>query len=74
MAPHNVFQQMIVTPMSTLVNAVAQFIEDLSLTGEVAEIHGQNVSLRPPHDFIDEDTKTNLKVFAGLGQLLRGSS
>lgn len=61
------FDKMIITPMSTLVKGVAKFIADPSLTGEVAEIHGQNVTLRPQHEVVDEDTRKNLKTFKALG-------
>lgn len=58
---------MIVTPMSTLVKGVAQFVSDPSLSGELAEIHGDSVTLRPPHVFVDEDSKRNLENFWKLG-------
>lgn len=58
---------MIITPMSTLVKGVAQFIADPSLSGQVAEIHGDNVSLRPPHEYVDEDSRKNLENFLNLG-------
>lgn len=58
---------MVVTPISTLVRGVAQFIEKPDLTGEVAEIHGENVTLRPPHEFVDDDTRANLEYFWKLG-------
>ncbi|KUI53238.1 15-hydroxyprostaglandin dehydrogenase [NAD(+)] [Cytospora mali] len=61
------FKNMIITPMSTLVNGVAKFIEDPELSGELAEIHGQNVTLRPPHDYVDEDSRRNLENFWSLG-------
>lgn len=58
---------MIVTPMKTLVRGVAQFVADPSLSGEIAEIHGDKVTLRPPHEYVDEDTKKNIATFVGLG-------
>lgn len=54
---------MVVTPISTLTRGVAQFIEKPNLTGEVAEIHGDNVTLRPPHEFVDEDSRANFDNF-----------
>ncbi|KAI0179876.1 NAD(P)-binding protein [Hypoxylon sp. FL1284] len=61
------FQEMVVTPHSTLVKAVAQLVENPSVTGSVAEIHGDKVTMRPPHDYVDEDTQSNLEVFWKLG-------
>lgn len=61
------FRHMVVTPMSTLVRGVAQLLANPALNGEVAEIHGENVTLRPPHGFVDETSKTNLETFWSLG-------
>ncbi len=58
---------MVVTPISTLVNGVVQFIEKPVLTGEVAEIHGDKVTLRPAHEFVDEDSRANLENFWTVG-------
>lgn len=58
---------MIVTPMETLVRGVAQFIEKPDMTGEIAEIHGDKVTIRPPHEIVDEDSAKNLEEFAKLG-------
>lgn len=63
----DLFKNMIITPMSTLVKGVAQFISDPRLSGEIAEIHGDSVTLRPPHDYVDEDSKKNLENFWNLG-------
>ncbi|ROW06992.1 hypothetical protein VMCG_04065 [Cytospora schulzeri] len=63
----DLFKNMVVTPMSTLVNGVVKFLEDPGLTGELAEIHGQNVTLRPPHEYVDEDSRKNLEYFWSLG-------
>lgn len=63
----DLFKNMIITPMSTLVKGVAQFISNPSLSGEIAEIHGDSVTLRPPHDYVDEDSKKNLENFWSLG-------
>ncbi|RYP48887.1 hypothetical protein DL768_005311 [Monosporascus sp. mg162] len=63
----DVFKHMIVTPISTLTRGIAQFIENPSITGEVAEIHGENVTLRPPHEFVDEDSRANVEMFWKLG-------
>lgn len=58
---------MTLTPMATLISGVERFLEDPGLTGELAEIHGDNVTLRPPHEYVDEDSRTNLETFWGLG-------
>lgn len=58
---------MVITPMSTLISGVVKFLGDPGLTGELAEIHGQNVTLRPSHQYVDEDSRKNLETFWGLG-------
>ncbi|KAG8164244.1 hypothetical protein KVR01_006162 [Diaporthe batatas] len=61
------FEGMIITPMSTLIKGVTKFVDDPKLNGELAEIHGDSATLRPPHDYIDEDSKKNLERFWSLG-------
>lgn len=61
------FKDMILTPFSTLIRGVDQFINDSSLTGAVAEIHGEAVTIRPPLDVVDEDSASNLEVFYNMG-------
>lgn len=61
------FEGMIITPMSTLIKGVTKFVDDPSLNGELAEIHGESATLRPPHDYVDEDSKKNLQRFWNLG-------
>lgn len=56
------FEKTVVTPMSTL---VVGFIDDPSLTGTVAEIHGDDVTFRPPHEYVDEDSR-RMEVFSRL--------
>jgi hypothetical protein len=63
----DLFKEMVITPMETLIRGVAQFVADPSLSGEIAEIHGSKVTLRPPHEHVDEDSAKNLQVFASLG-------
>ncbi|KAK4222147.1 hypothetical protein QBC38DRAFT_539751 [Podospora fimiseda] len=63
----DLFKHMIVTPMSTLIKGVEQLVNDESLSGEIAEIHGEKVTLRPAHEFVDEDTKKNIDTFWSLG-------
>lgn len=63
----DLFKPMIITPMSTLTRGVAQLVSDPSLTGQIAEIHGQNVTLREALPYIDEDTGKNIETFWSLG-------
>jgi hypothetical protein len=58
---------MIVTPMSTLTRGVQQLVSNPSLTGQIAEIHGQSVTLREPPAYADEDTGKNIETFWSLG-------
>lgn len=58
---------MILTPMSTVTNAVAQFVADASLTGKVAELHGEHISFAEPPPYVDEDTEKNIEMFWSLG-------
>jgi hypothetical protein len=61
------FKSMILTPMSTVTDAVAQFLADPSLTGRVAELHGQHVTFAEPPAYVDEDTGKNIAMFSSLG-------
>lgn len=61
------FKHMTVTPMATLVRGVAELLGDTSITGAVAEIHGDRVTLRPHLDYVDEDSRRNLENFWNLG-------
>ncbi|KAI1742332.1 15-hydroxyprostaglandin dehydrogenase [Xylaria scruposa] len=58
---------MIVTPPSTLIAGLERLLTDTSLNGQVAEIHGENVTLRPPHEVVDADSKHNLEEFSRFG-------
>lgn len=58
---------MIITPMSTAQRAVAQFAEDESLTGKIAELHGEHITFAEPPQFVDEDSEKNLETFWSLG-------
>lgn len=58
---------MVITPMSTLTKGVDQILTNSSITGQVAEIHGDSVTLRPHAEFVDEDTKKNMEKFWDLG-------
>ncbi|KAI0968405.1 15-hydroxyprostaglandin dehydrogenase [Xylaria arbuscula] len=61
------FNNMIITPPSTLIAGVEKLLSDTSLNGQVAEIHGHSVTLRPPHEVVDEGTQTNLAEFSRFG-------
>lgn len=58
---------MIITPMSTATKAVAQFVADESLTGKIAEVHGEHVTFAEPPAYVDEDTGKNIETFWNLG-------
>jgi hypothetical protein len=58
---------MIVTPMSTLTRGVQQLMASPELTGQIAEIHGEHVTLSSPPPYVDEDTGKNLETFWNLG-------
>ncbi|KAI0867178.1 15-hydroxyprostaglandin dehydrogenase [Xylaria cubensis] len=61
------FTNMIVTPPSTLIAGLEKLLMDTSLNGQVAEIHGENVTLRPPHEIVDADSRHNLEEFSRFG-------
>lgn len=63
----SLFNGMAITPFTTLIDGVRRLTQDTGLTGEVAEIHGTSVTLRPVLDFVDEDSKKNLERFSKLG-------
>jgi len=55
--------QMIVTPFSTLLRGVDLFLGDRGLTGAVAEISGEKVTVRPQHEYTDQQTVQNMETF-----------
>jgi hypothetical protein len=61
------FKRMVITPMETMKRAVAQFMTDASRTGEVAELHGDSITMRPHADYADADVAHNNKMFWELG-------
>jgi hypothetical protein len=63
----DLFKHMTVTPIETLVRGVDQFLADPSLSAAVAEIHGDQVTIRLPHEYVDEDSKNNIETFWKLG-------
>jgi hypothetical protein len=58
---------MLITPMSTLTRGVAELLADPTISGAVAEVHGNKVTLRPPHEFVDSDSQKNVEMFWTLG-------
>lgn len=58
---------MVMTPMSTVLRGVDEILADRTITGQVAEIHGEKVTFRPHHEYVDEDSRRNLEVFERLG-------
>ncbi|KAH8667464.1 putative short chain dehydrogenase/reductase [Tricladium varicosporioides] len=67
LAPDGLLENMQITPMSTLIAAVVNLVENPGLTGQIAEISGDHFKLREPPDFLDSITKTNLDMFSALG-------
>ncbi|KAK4936741.1 hypothetical protein LTR10_022465 [Elasticomyces elasticus] len=68
LAPDRVlFENMVLTPMSTLIRAVVDFDQNPSTTGQLAELHGDNVTIVPPRPYVDEDTRKNMEMFWTLG-------
>jgi len=63
----DLFKPMIITPMSTLTRGVQQLVSNPALTGQIAEIHGDKVSLRDPPPYADADTGKNIETFWSLG-------
>jgi hypothetical protein len=63
----DLFNTMVVTPMSTLTRGVQQLVSDPSLSGQIAEIHGDHVTLSQPQSYVDEDTGKNIENFWSLG-------
>lgn len=53
--------------MSTMTQAVSDFITDSSRTGQVAELHGDTVTLRPHAEYADADVAHNNRMFWELG-------
>lgn len=58
---------MTLTPMSTAVSAVQEFVTNTKLSGVAAEISGDKFTFRTPPDFVDEISKKNLDQFLALG-------
>ncbi|KAI1075943.1 15-hydroxyprostaglandin dehydrogenase [Whalleya microplaca] len=66
-APKDLFKDMKITPTSTLIKGVKKILENPDISGTVAEIHGEEPTIRPHHEYVDDDTKANLENFWSLG-------
>ncbi|KAH8803278.1 15-hydroxyprostaglandin dehydrogenase [Xylogone sp. PMI_703] len=67
LADAHLFQNMILTPVSTAVSAIEDFSTQPGLNAKVAEISGEKYTIREQLPFVDEDTKKNLDTFSALG-------
>ncbi|CAK7235999.1 hypothetical protein SCUCBS95973_009457 [Sporothrix curviconia] len=63
----DLFSAMVMTPMSTLTKGVDEILRGKEPSGGLAEIHGSKVTFRPPHEYVDADSKKNLDNFWNLG-------
>ncbi|KAF4980388.1 hypothetical protein FDECE_17897 [Fusarium decemcellulare] len=63
----SLFNHMKITPIETLIRAVGDLLSDTTITGAMAELHGDSVTHRPPHEYVDSDTSSNLEKFWELG-------
>ncbi|KAI0870175.1 15-hydroxyprostaglandin dehydrogenase [Hypoxylon argillaceum] len=61
--PHAFYRNLVMTPHSTLIAGLERLLTDTALNGQVAEIHGESVTLRPPHEVVDADSRHNLVEF-----------
>jgi len=61
------FRSMCLTPMSTLVDAVEHLIAEPSLSGSVAEVHGDKMTISLPQPYVDEPTRKNIEMFWTFG-------
>lgn len=62
-----VFEKVVLTPMSTMTRGVQQLVSDPSLSGQLAVVHGDNVTMSFPPAFVDEDTEKNIATLWKLG-------
>ncbi|KAG8667754.1 hypothetical protein FPOAC1_012593 [Fusarium poae] len=63
----DLFKHMVITPMSTLIKAVEQFVTQPSRTGEVAELNEETITMRPPVEYANAGAEHNNKMFWKLG-------
>ncbi|RMJ27136.1 short chain dehydrogenase reductase [Aspergillus sp. HF37] len=61
------FRSMTTTPVDTAVRAVSRFVEDPSLNGKVAELHGEDITFAEQKEYADESTRENIEMFWKLG-------
>lgn len=61
------FKAMVMTPMATLTKGVDEILVGEEPSGGLAEIHGDSVTFRPPHAYVDADSEANLNNFWNLG-------
>ncbi|KAK4443891.1 hypothetical protein QBC34DRAFT_416312 [Podospora aff. communis PSN243] len=68
---HSLFSRMTLTPMETLIRGVSQLLADAGTTGQVAEIHGESVTIRPHHEYVDETVKATITQLGELSEEYR---
>lgn len=61
------YKSMEMTPMSTVLRGFAKLLEDRTLTGQVAETSGDEVTLRHPPDYVDVITRKNFEKYTEMG-------
>ncbi|KAK6709495.1 hypothetical protein SNK04_010441 [Fusarium graminearum] len=61
------FRFMVITPMSTLIRAVEQFVTDPSRSGQTAELNEEEITLRPHVEYANAGAEHNNKMFWKLG-------
>jgi hypothetical protein len=61
------WRSMVLTPMSTLVGTVKHLVAEPSLTGSVAEVHGDKMTISLPQPYVDEPTGKNIEMFWTFG-------
>ncbi|CEI41642.1 hypothetical protein FVEN_g3711 [Fusarium venenatum] len=63
----DLFKHMVITPMSTLIRAVQQFVTEPSRTGQVAELNEDTITMRPPVEYANAGAEHNNRMFWKLG-------
>jgi len=53
----NAFPKERLTPISTIIKAVEQFLADDKITGQAAECSGENIHYRPVHSYSDDNAE-----------------
>ncbi|KAF4634320.1 hypothetical protein G7Y89_g3784 [Cudoniella acicularis] len=67
LAGDHLLSEMQITPMSTALEAVGEFLAKPELTGRIAEVSGDKFTLREAPEYVDEMTRKNLDTFTALG-------